>query len=86
MLRHKGSLNESSSLFKALVADIKKATNNSITDSEIVNCIKASSMGAQSAFEPRDLPKIENSKKTHSVVKKSKSLISINRRKVVDTI
>ena len=46
MLRNEGNLNESSSLFKALVADIKKAANNSITDSEIVNCIKASSLGA----------------------------------------
>lgn len=57
-LRYVGIINESNSLFKQIVADIKHASRHSMTHSEIVNCIKASSIG--SVFEPKsfDQPKI----------------------------
>ena len=59
MLKNVGILNESNSLFKKVVEDIKKAAilQNSLTHSEIVNCIKASSIGSPSALEPQNTTK-----------------------------
>lgn len=61
MLKDNCIINESNSLFKKVVEDIKRAAKltqqNSLTHSDIVNCIKASSFGSQS-FEP---PKTVNS-------------------------
>ena len=45
-LKYVGINNESNSLFKQIVEDIQKAKRNSLTYSEIVNCIKASSFGS----------------------------------------
>lgn len=45
-LKYVGINNESNSLFKQIVEDIQNATRNSLTYSEIVNCIKASSFGS----------------------------------------
>ena len=54
-LKNIGIVNESNSLFKKVVEDIKRVAKlthqNSLTHSEIVNCIKASSLGSTS-FEP----------------------------------
>jgi hypothetical protein len=55
MLKNIGIVNESNSLFKKVVEDIKRVAKlthqNSLTHSDIVNCIKASSLGSPS-FEP----------------------------------
>ena len=51
ILKKIGISNESNSLFNQLVSDIKRVAKQSMTHSEIVNCIKASSIGSYSGYD-----------------------------------
>ena len=53
ILQKVGINNESNSLFKQIVQDIQNVTRNSMTRSDIVNCIKASSFGVMTVLEPK---------------------------------